>query len=71
MDEQSCLIGGCTQRVYAPAGTGMLCKEHFINFVTWRRKKGGKGFFRKYSGMTMVERDETVRAWIDSLAVRT
>ena len=52
-----------------PAGTGFLCKDHFSDFVTWRRKKGGKGMFRKYNGMTMVERDTIVKEWESTLAL--
>ncbi len=62
MSEQSCLTQGCTNRVYAPAGTGSLCKEHFLNFLTWRRRKG-KGMFQKYAAMTMDERDAVVLEW--------
>ena len=62
MSEQSCLIQGCTNRVYAPAGTDSLCKEHFLNFLTWRRRKG-TGMFRKYAAMTMDERDAVVLEW--------
>ena len=62
MSEQSCLIQGCTNRVYAPAGTDSLCKEHFLNFLTWRRRKG-TGMFRKYAAMTMGERDAVVLEW--------
>lgn len=62
MSEQSCLIQDCTNRVYAPAGTGSLCKEHFLNFLTWRRRKG-TGMFQKYAAMTMDERDAVVLEW--------
>ncbi len=62
MSEQSCLIQGCTNRVYAPGGTGYLCKEHFLNFLTWRRRKG-TGMFQKYAAMTMDERDAVVLEW--------
>jgi hypothetical protein len=66
MSNQTCLIGGCTIRVYAPAGTGSLCKEHFLNFVTWRRKKG-PAMFRKYGAMPMEERDTVVAEWEKAL----
>ncbi len=62
MSNQTCLIGGCTFRVYAPAGTGSLCKEHFTNFVTWRRRKG-PAMFHKYGAMTIEERDTVVAEW--------
>jgi hypothetical protein len=40
-----------------------LCKEHFLQFLTWRKKKGGLGMFKKYSAMTMDERDAIVEEW--------
>jgi len=63
MSTESCLIGGCTEPLYAPAGTRSLCKEHFLLFVSWRKKKGGMGMFKKYSALTMEERDITVDEW--------
>lgn len=63
MNPESCLVGGCTETVYAPAGTQSLCKEHFLQFLTWRKKKGGLGMFKKYSAMTMDERDSIVEEW--------
>lgn len=69
MIAQVCMIEGCANPGYAPAGTGTLCKEHFADFVTWRRKKGGKGMFRKYTGMTMIERDTIVKEWHATLAI--
>jgi hypothetical protein len=68
MSEQGCLIDGCTARVYAPAGTGSLCKEHFVNFVTWRRRKG-PGMFHKYAAMTMEERDAVTTEWRKTVKV--
>ena len=62
MNAESCLIQGCTNRVYAPAGTGSLCKGHFLHFLTWRRRKGS-GMFSKYGSMTMDERDAVVVEW--------
>ena len=41
MNPESCLVGGCTEAIYAPAGTQSLCKEHFLQFLTWRKKKAG------------------------------
>lgn len=70
MSEKICMIEGCSSRTYAPAGTGSLCKEHFIDFVTWRRKKGGTAMFRKYNGMTMEERNTIVQEWGKTLAAR-
>jgi hypothetical protein len=63
MNAESCLVGGCTETPYAPAGTQSLCKEHFLQFLTWRKKKGGLGMFKKYSAMTMDERDSIVEEW--------
>src|SRR5688572_17079832 len=51
MSGQSCLIEGCQARVYAPAGTQSVCKDHFLGFLTWRRRRGPQ-MFRKYAGMT-------------------
>ncbi len=67
MTMESCVIGGCTEPLYAPAGTRSVCKEHFLHFVTWRRKKGGLGMFKKYSAMSMEERDEIVDEWAQTL----
>ncbi|MDR4494524.1 MAG: hypothetical protein AB7P17_10905 [Nitrospirales bacterium] len=66
MSTESCLVGGCTEPLYAPAGTRSLCKEHFLHFVAWRKKKGGMGMFKKYSALTMEERDTTVEEWAKS-----
>ena len=63
MSTESCLIGGCTEAVYAPAGTQAICKEHFLLFLKWRKKKGGLGMFKKYSAMNMEERDTIVEEW--------
>lgn len=71
MSDSVCSIGGCTAQSYAPAGTGALCKDHFIDFVNWRRKKGGMAMFRKYSGMTMAERDTIVQEWGKTLASKS
>ena len=62
MIDQRCLITDCTGRAYAPAGTGALCKEHFLDFVRWRRRKG-PAMFRIYGGMTMEQRDAVVADW--------
>lgn len=67
MGNETCSIRGCTFRVYAPAGTGHLCKEHFLSFVTWRRRKGPV-MFHKYAAMTMEERDAVLTEWGKTLA---
>ncbi len=69
MIDPHCMIEGCANQGYAPAGTGTVCKDHFTDFVKWRRKKGGKNMFRQYSGMTMPERDSIVEAWYKTLAL--
>ena len=46
MNDQMCMIQDCGGRVYAPTGTHALCKNHFLDFVKWRRKKG-TGMFHK------------------------
>jgi hypothetical protein len=56
MHDLTCLIKGCQARVYAPAGTHSICREHFLGYLTWRRRKGPQ-MFMKYAGMTMEERD--------------
>jgi hypothetical protein len=68
MSEERCLIEGCTAQVYAPVGTGSSCKEHFLNFVNWRRKRGA-GMFHKYAGMTMEERNEIAAEWLKTVNV--
>lgn len=69
MIDPRCMIEGCANQGYAPAGTGTVCKDHFTDFVKWRRKKGGKNMFRHYNGMTMPERDSIVEEWQKTLAV--
>ncbi len=69
MGKESCLIEGCTHPYYAPAGTRALCKDHFIDFLKWRRKKGGSAMFKKYGAMTMDERDPTVDDWAKTATV--
>ena len=71
MSLQTCLIGGCTQQVYAPAGTRSLCKKHFSDFLTWRKKKGGMPLFKKYSAMSMEERDPFVEEWAQTVTLVT
>ncbi len=68
MSDQMCLIKGCPFRAYAPSGTRALCKEHFLDFATWRRKKGA-GMFHRYAGMTMDERDEILAEWSQTIKV--
>ncbi|MBK7419256.1 MAG: hypothetical protein WAU44_02120 [Nitrospira sp.] len=69
MSGQSCLIDGCQARVYAPAGTHAICKDHFLGFLTWRRRRGPQ-MFRKYAGMTMEERDVIAGEWLQTLGTK-
>jgi len=62
MRNEPCLIQYCKAKTYAPAGTHALCKEHFLEFVKWRRRRGQTMFF-KYGAMTMDERDTIVEEW--------
>ncbi len=67
-DQHSCLVPNCSQRPYAPAGTGVACKEHFLEFLKWRRKKGAQ-MFLKYAAMTMPERDVVAAEWVRTVKV--
>jgi galactose-1-phosphate uridylyltransferase len=68
MSELTCMIEGCQAKAYAPAGTQSVCKEHFISFLTWRRRKGPQ-MFTKYAAMTMEERNAIVTEWQKTVAV--
>src|SRR4029077_2731630 len=68
MHDLTCLIKGCQAKVYAPAGTHSICREHFLNYLTWRRRKGPQ-MFMKYAGMTMEERDPLVAEWANTIRV--
>jgi len=61
-------ISRCQAKVYAPAGTHSICREHFLNYLTWRRRKGPQ-MFTKYAGMTMEERDSFVAEWANTICV--
>ena len=67
MNNETCLIGGCTEPLYAPAGTRSVCKDHFLQFLAWRKKKGGLSMFKRYSAQPMEERDATVEEWENSV----
>jgi len=41
-----------------------------MDFLTWRRKKGGSAMFKKYGAMTMDERDPTVDEWGKTITVK-
>jgi hypothetical protein len=68
MHDLTCLIKGCQARVYAPAGTHSICREHFLNYLTWRRRKGPQ-MFLKYAGMTMEERNPYVAEWANTIRI--
>ena len=69
MHDLTCMIKGCQAKVYAPAGTHSICREHFLNYLTWRRRKGPQ-MFMKYAGMTMEERDPLVAEWATPSALK-
>jgi hypothetical protein len=68
MNDQVCMIQGCQARAYAPAGTQSVCKDHFLSFLTWRRRKGPQ-MFHKYAGMTMDERDTIAAEWAKTVRI--
>jgi hypothetical protein len=68
MNDLSCMIQGCQGKVYAPAGTQNVCKEHFLHFLTWRRRKGQK-MFTLYAGMSMEQRDPIAAEWAKTVSV--
>ena len=68
MEDHHCLVQDCKGKAYSPAGTAYLCKKHFLDFLTWRRRKGA-AMFHKYAGMTMDERDDVTAEWRRTVAV--
>ncbi|MFO0774341.1 MAG: hypothetical protein U0172_06725 [Nitrospiraceae bacterium] len=62
MSGDACTIQYCRQSVYAPAGTGSVCRAHFLDFLTWRRRRGMQ-MFMKYAAMPMPDRDAIVEEW--------
>jgi hypothetical protein len=68
MNELNCLIQGCQAKVYAPAGTQSVCKEHFLSFLTWRRRKGPQ-MFTHYAGLTMELRDSIAAEWAKTVSM--
>ena len=67
MNELNFLIQGCQAKVYAPAGTQSVCKEHFLSFLTWRRRKGPQ-MFTHYAGLTMEQRDSITAEWAKTIS---
>ncbi len=68
MADHICSIQDCSGKVYAPSGTGHLCRKHFLDFVKWRRRKGS-AMFRKYGAMTMEERDSVAAEWMKTVNI--
>jgi len=68
MNDLSCMIQGCPGKVYAPAGTQNVCKEHFLSYLTWRRRKGPQ-MFTTYAGMSMEQRDPIAAEWAKTIRV--
>lgn len=66
MNDLVCMIQGCQAKVYAPAGTQHVCKEHFLNYLTWRRRRGPRMFIA-YAGMTMEQRDTIAAEWQETI----
>jgi len=61
-----CCIANCVAQPYAPSGTRSLCKDHFLNFLTWRRRRGPQ-MFHTYAGMSMEERDTVAAEWMKTI----
>ena len=68
MQDLTCMIKGCRARVYAPAGTHSIYREHLLNYLTRRRRKTPQ-MFMKYAGMTMEERDPLVAEWANTIRI--
>ena len=63
MLDTQCCVPNCLENPYAPAGTRSICKDHFLSFLTWRRRRGTQ-MFHAYAGMAMAERDSIVAEWM-------
>jgi hypothetical protein len=68
MNDLSCMIEGCQAKVYSPAGTQHVCKEHFLSFLTWRRRKGPQMFIH-YAGLSMDQRNAIVTEWSKTVSI--
>jgi hypothetical protein len=66
MLDTQCCVPNCLEKPYAPAGTRSICKDHFLSFLTWRRRRGSQ-MFHAYAGMTMEERDSIVTEWMKTI----
>ncbi|MDK2743322.1 MAG: hypothetical protein NDI90_10430 [Nitrospira sp. BO4] len=62
----NCCVPNCLAKPYAPAGTRSVCKDHFLNFLTWRRRRGPQ-MFHTYAGMAMEERDTIATEWMKTI----
>ena len=66
MLDTNCCAPNCLEKPYAPAGTRSICKDHFLAFLTWRRRRGPQ-MFHTYAGMTMEDRDTVVAEWMKTI----
>ncbi|MEK7762797.1 MAG: hypothetical protein AAB433_14575 [Nitrospirota bacterium] len=66
MLDTTCCVPNCLERPYAPAGTRSICKDHFLSFLTWRRRRGPQ-MFLTYAGMSMEERNTITAEWIKTI----
>jgi hypothetical protein len=66
MLDTQCCVPNCLERSYAPAGTRSVCKDHFLSFLTWRRRRGTQ-MFHTYAGMSMEERNTIVAEWVKTI----
>ncbi len=68
MHDTHCCVTNCLANPYAPAGTQSVCKDHFLSFLTWRRRRGPQ-MFSAYAGMSMVERDTITAEWMKTIRI--
>jgi len=68
MQDTNCRVPNCQAKPYAPAGTESVCRDHFLQFLSWRRRRGPQ-MFHKYAGMTMAERDTIAAEWIKTIRI--
>ncbi len=68
MHDTNCRVPNCQAKPYAPAGTQSVCKDHFLHFLAWRRRRGPQ-MFHKYAAMTMEERDAVAAEWVKTIRI--
>lgn len=68
MHDTRCFVTNCLAKPYAPAGTHSVCKDHFLSFLTWRRRRGPQ-MFSTYAGMSMAERDTIIAEWLKTIRI--